>query len=99
MDFVYKKVIAFVLSEAAAHSDRIKIAIVGMIMAGFAVIASRCGFCGQFLTPDVADKLATGIVSVVLVLIHSIGNRDITVPDNGPIPASAVPPAPPVVNP
>ncbi len=54
MDFVYKKVIAFVLSEAAAHSDRIKIAIVGMIMAGFAVIASRCGFCGQFLTPDVA---------------------------------------------
>ncbi len=88
MDWVYKKVMAWFVGEALANSDRVKTAIYTAVLAPigavFALAIARCQPCADFLTPELATKLALGvaatIVSLGIKLIHSLDVRDVAAP-------------------
>ncbi len=101
MNWLYTKIMAWLLGEAIANSDRIKLGLAGtisgVISAAFVLVIQRCTFCAEYLTPELAMKLAVMVAaavwSVTLKLIHSLDHRDIAAP-NEVVEGEAMPEAP-----
>jgi len=98
MNWIYGKIMSWLVGEALANSDRIKIAVFGIVSTALVQIAAACPACGSFLTPDVKSWICNAIAGAVVTLILAITHRDIAAPGQT-VPGAAVDaplPPPPV---
>lgn len=80
MNFIYTKLMTWILGEALAHSDRIKVAVAGFITTLVLNLAGSCAPCQAFLTPELVNKLSLSIAGLVVTLIAAISHRDVGAP-------------------
>lgn len=80
MDALYKKVMSYLVGEAMAHSDRIKVQVIGFVAIALLWIAHACGACGSILTPEVVTALSITIGTFVVTTVLALTQRDIAAP-------------------
>lgn len=108
MNFIYTKIMGWILGEALANSDRIKVIVAGAISTLILNLAATCAACQPFLTPDLVNRLSMTIAGFVVTMVASLTHRDVAAPGEvvagAAIPISALPGNPdgtaaPIVNP
>lgn len=80
INMILNRLIALVAGEAAANSDRIKVAVVGAVTATLALVGANCPVCNSILTPQVSQWIAGTIATFTVTLILSLAHRDIAAP-------------------
>ncbi len=95
MDFIYKKLMTWAFSEAMAHSDRARVAVMGVATSVLTLIAAQCSPCQALLTPEVTHWIVGVIGTATVTVINSLGHRDVAGP-NEIVPGEALPEPPPL---
>lgn len=96
MNFIYTKIMNYLVGEALAKSDRIKVAVAGAISVVLTNLLGACQICQAILSPEVVNNISMTIAGTVVTLILSITHRDTLTPYETAAAGKAVAPMPPL---
>lgn len=80
MNAIYTKIMSWLVGEALANSDRIRVALAGVIATLILQGLASCQVCATFLTPDKVQALSLTIAGTVVTLVLSLTHRDVAAP-------------------
>ena len=81
MNFIYTKIMKWLVGEALANSDRVRVAVGAAVTSLLTLIASQCAPCQALLTPEVTHWIVGVVGAAAVALIHSLGTRDVAAPN------------------
>jgi hypothetical protein len=93
MNFIYTQFMNFLFGQAVANSDRIKVAVMGVMGMALAWFAALCTPCKMIMTPELTTFICNWIGGLAVTVILGLTHRDIAAPGQT-VPGAAVP-APP----
>lgn len=97
MNWLYTQVMSWLVGEALANSDRIKVTVAGIVTAVLVQVAGACPACAPFLTPEVKAWICNAIAGAVVTLVAALSHRDVAAPGQT-VDGAAVPlPLPPAL--
>lgn len=77
MNTLYTKLMTWLIGEALANSDRMRVMAMGLAGVVFTRILGACPSCNMILTPDVVNAVTAAIGIAAVGMVGSLTHRDV----------------------
>ena len=80
MNFIYTYIMKFLVGEALANSDRMKVGVMSVVTIALTNLAGACTVCQALLTPAVVNAISVTVGGWALSMILALTKRDVAAP-------------------